>query len=372
LDLFDFAALGMRDTFFITGGSGMVGREIVTRLLAQTEADVILLIHEQGVMNGSVDESRVTRVQGDITQPNCGLDETTLKLIRERTTHVIHSAASTRFDLALQEARRINVFGTQQVTELAFGCSQLRQFGFLSTVYISGKRTGLILEEELEHVAGFVNTYEQSKYEAEILLQGMKQKLPLAIYRLSTVIGDSQTGQVTHFTAPHQALRMMYLGLASMLPGTPEYQVDLVSSNDSAQAVVDLFLKAFVAGRTYHVSEGDRSLELQELIDLSLNTMSTVDPGWAARQYPKPLIVKASVFDLFLASAVSADNPVLRNTLTALGHFAHQLTYPKQFSQRAVRAALPDYVRTSPDIRLYYPKVVEYCLRTRWGKLTGI
>ena len=361
----------------------MVGREIVTRLLTQTDADLILLMHEQGATgekrhimeslfsmpSTNAHDRRVTLVHGDIMQSECGLDTRALQMIRSRTTHILHGAASTRFDLALEKARRINVTGTQQVAELALSCSRLRQFGFLSTVYVSGKRTGLILEEELEHTDGFVNTYEQSKYEAEILLRSMYETLPISIYRLSTVTGDSQTGTVTHFNAPHQALRMMYLGLASMLPGAPEYQVDLVPSDGAAQAVLDLFLHAFTAGRTYHVSEGDRPLELQELIDLSIHTMGAVDPAWAARRYSKPLIVHASTFDLFLASAVSADNPVLRNTLTALGHFAHQLTYPKQFSHHELVNALPGYAEQAPDIRVYYPKVVEYCLRTRWGKL---
>ena len=359
----------------------MVGREITTLLFKNANATIYLLVHEKGLSHhsGEILESffslppqkkfiqRLKIIKGDIIKPNMGLEDVVYRELSQNTTHIIHCAASTRFDLPLEEARRINVFGTRNVADFARNCGCLRQFGFISTTYVSGKRTGNIKEDELEHTAGFVNTYEQSKYEAEMLLSKLKD-IPIAVYRLSTVIGDSQAGKVSHFTAPHQAIRMMYLGLASMLPGTPDYLVDLISSNYTARTIFHLYWEHFTPNKTFHITHGYESFTLREIIDQSYKEIAAIDADWSSKNYPKPAIVSEETFDLFMNSAVAANNPILSNVLNALNHFAHQLLYPKEFDNHNVLAALPDYKKDLPAIQKYYGKVIEYCIKTKWGK----
>lgn len=372
----------MNDKLFITGGVGMVGREISSLLMKKTEADIYLLIHEQGsssdkekilsilsLPNKKEFRERLKIVRGDVAKPKLGMEKGDYQDLTDNITHIIHAAASTRFDLPIEEARKINVTGTKNVALLAKNCSRIRQFGFLSTAYISGKRTGDIKEKELEHTAGFVNTYEQSKYEAEILLKDFSNDFPISIYRLSTVFGDSKTGKVSHFIAPHQAVRMMYLGLASMLPGTPDYSVDLISSDYTADAVFNLYWKNFKPNQTFHITHGNRSFTLKEIIDESYKQLAVVDPEWSLRNYPKPAIVSGDVFDLFMNSASAANNPILQKTLNALNHFAHQLLYPKKFDRSNLIAVLPDYEKRLPPIQDYYGKVIQYCIKTKWGKI---
>jgi len=372
----------MNDKILITGGMGMVGREISSLLVQNIEADIYLLIHEQG---SSPDKEKILSVlslpdkkefrerlkivKGDVTKPKLGMEKGDYQGLTDNVTHIIHAAASTRFDLPIEEARKINVIGTKNVALLAKNCSRIRQFGFLSTAYISGKRTGEIKEKELEHTAGFVNTYEQSKYEAEILLKDFSNDFPISIYRLSTVFGDSKTGKVSHFIAPHQAVRMMYLGLASMLPGTPDYSVDLISSNYTASTVFNLYWKNFKPNQTFHITHGKRSFTLKEIIDESYKQLAVADPEWSLRNYPKPAIVSGDVFDLFMNSVTAANNPILQKTLNALNHFAHQLLYPKRFDRSNLIAVLPNYEKNLPSIQEYYGKVIQYCIKTKWGKI---
>ena len=372
----------MNDKIFITGGMGMVGREIASLLMQKTEANIYLLIHEQGssfdkgeimsilsLPNKKEFQKRLKIVRGDITKMNLGIEKSDYQELINNITHIVHAAASTRFDLPIEEARKINVIGTRNVALFAKDCDHIIQFGFLSTAYISGKRTGVIKEKEPEHTAGFVNTYEQSKYEAEILLKDFSNNFPISIYRLSTVFGDSKTGKVSHFTAPHQAIRMMYLGLASMLPGTPDYSVDLISSDYSASTVFDLYWKNFKPNQTFHITHGIQSFILQEIIDESYKQLALSDPEWSLRNYPKPTIVSGDTFDLFMNSATAANNPILQKTLNALNHFAHQLLYPKEFDRKNLLSVLPDYEKGLPQIRDYYGKVIQYCIKTKWGKI---
>lgn len=372
----------MSKTLFITGASGMLGQELIPKFLEQTDYQLILLVHHTGAeqpLESFVNErfrtiappakSRIKLVAGDVTKPNLGLAPTVAQDIISRATGVLHAAASTRFDLPLDEARTINVQGLKIVIQFAQQCKQLDRFGFVSTVYVAGRRTGYILETELRHDAGFVNTYEQSKYEAEQLAQEYLSKIPVSIFRLSTMIGNSQTGAVSSFTAPHQALRIMYLGLAAMVPGTPDYLIDLVSSDYTAQTITKLFANQFRPGETYHITSGKgMSFSLQELIDQTYAELGRLDIAWGKRHYPKPVISSQAAFDLFLRSAEQANTPIMSKIIGVLGHFAHQLSYPKEFDRQVLEKRMPTYSQQLPDAHSYFPKVLAYCLKTRWGK----
>ena len=370
-----------RDAILITGATGTIGRRVAAHLLRDTDADVYPLLHERGarqtpgeVLTRFFDlpataefVARLYPVAGDITRPCLGLASESLPLLHRRVNRVLHSAATTRFDLPLDAARSVNVCGTREVMGVAGRCERIEQVGFLSTAYVAGKRTGLIREPERAHDEGFANTYEQSKYEAEAVVA--ESGLPVAIYRLSTVLGDSRTGRVAHFTAPHQALRMMHAGLVSMLPGDPASPVDLISDDIAAEAVFELFTHHFNAGDVFHITAPeDKTFSLQESVETSHRELAGLDPGWARRGYPLAAIAPLDAFDLFLRSAQQANNPLMHGVMQALSQFARQLAYPKCFDRSTVLRYLPDYDRRTPDIRSYYGKVVKYCLDTGWGR----
>ena len=375
----------MRKSLFITGGTGMVGKALIPLFLRESDLDIYILVHKLGsdlqketllenafrLTKTEIEKflERVYLLSGDITEQDLGIEKQARQKLEKKVNYIIHAAATTRFDLLIEEARKINVEGTRHVISLAKKCDKLERFGFISTAYVSGKRKGTIYENERAHECGFVNTYEQTKYEAEELIETIKPYIPATIYRLSTILGDSQTGKVDHFTAPHQSLRIMYLGLASMIPGTPDYSVDLIASDYTALTLFKLFLSHFKSNQTFHLVGGRaKSYSLQELINESYRYLGEFDPDWKMRDYPKPIIASEEAFELFLKSVNEADNPLLRGVVSALGHFAHQLNYPKEFDITNLKSYLPDYEKNLPDVRQYYPKIVEYCLKTKWGR----
>ena len=371
-------------TVFITGPVGMIGSQLVRLFLKESDWNIYILLHETAVEMTltdilrsycGIDEpekytDRVQRFHGSITKKHLGMSKGKYQHLIAEVTHILHCAASTQFDLPLPEARKINCDGTAEIIALAEKCSNLVHLGFLSTVYVSGKRTGEIIETvKSENSAGFANTYEQSKFEAERLVADRTDTLPVSIYRLSTVIGHSETGAVSHFTAPHQTLRVMYLGLASMIPGTPEYTVDLIASDYSATTIFKLFMAGASDELVFHIVSGkNKSYSLQEVIDKSYAALAKADPEWKAKQHPKPTIAPPESFSLFMETVREANNPLLHNVLTALESFAHQLNYPKSFSTRNTESVLPTYNEEVPHIQEYYQKVVLYCVKTGWGK----
>lgn len=371
--------MNIHPRIFLTGASGMVGRDLVPYLLTHSDAELVLLCHRRGAgmdaasylreVHDLPTTRRVRLMRGDIRRPDLGLAARDRELLRRSVTHVLHAAACTRFDKPLKAIRATNVVGTRHLLDLARGCRRLEQFGYVSTAYVSGRRTGLILEEELEHQAGFVNTYEQSKYEAEMLLAALQETLPIAIYRLSTVFGDSRTGEVRTMTAPHLAMKIIHHGLASIMPGLPGYRVDLIPGDFAASCVGRLFLDAFEAGRTYHLTANpNKSYALEDLVDGIFEVFGALDPEWSARQYPKPVFSSADAFTAFMDTAEHANNPLVHGVLRSIQHFAHQLTCPKVFDRSHVLRVMPGYDDEMPDIRQYFEKVIRYCVATRWGK----
>jgi long-chain acyl-CoA synthetase len=366
----------MAGSLLITGSTGMAGREITRYLLTRTDVELILVVHDSGK---ALSRPRLLRelfrleptpplirrlrlVRGDLTRDRLGLRSTVYAELARSVDGIIHAAATTRFDLALADARRVNVVGTEHLVRFAKHCRKLTRFAQLSTVFVSGRRQGRILESERVHSAGFVNTYEQSKYEAEARVES--SGLPYVIYRLSTLVGDSKTGFTSHFTTPHHALRVMHLGLASLVPGLPDYSVDLIPTDWAAATIVNHFLSEPQPGRVVHLVAGNaRSYSLAQVIDESYERLGELDPAWKARHYPKPAIATRAAFQLLIRSAEQAGDPLMISVLGMLKFFTEQFSYPKDFEATNLNGAAP-----APNIRDYYPRVVAYCLKTRWGR----
>ena len=141
-------------------------------------------------------------VSGNICAEHLGLDEALYTSLAVRVTHIIHSAAMVKFSAPIEKARAINVEGTKQV--LAFGrraqeCGSLQRFAYISTAYVSGRREGIIYEDELLPAALFANSYEQANHEAEAQVRTQMAFLPISIFRPSIIIGDSKTGKTMSF-----------------------------------------------------------------------------------------------------------------------------------------------------------------------------
>src|SRR5204863_1187 len=66
-------------------------------------------------------------------------------------------------------AARVNVDGTRGVIDLARECTRLRRLCHYSTAAVSGRRKGVILEEELDEGQTFHNSYEATNFKAEKL-----------------------------------------------------------------------------------------------------------------------------------------------------------------------------------------------------------
>jgi nucleoside-diphosphate-sugar epimerase len=344
----------------VTGANGGFGQGMVRALAACDEIEKIYALSRQPRLDST--SPKIQFLAADITE-GIGIPDQ----IRVALTAILHAAAETRFSASLDAARRVNVDGLTNVVNFASRCPRLDRFAFLSTVYVAGKSTGHIRENQLAHTAGFVNAYEQSKFEAEQFLRRNATHLPVAIYRLSTIFGDSQTGEIIKTGAIHQALRFFYHSLAPMIPGTAESPVDLISSDYAIAAVSHLLRDKFESGKTFHVCAATDAMPLGELLNAARDCFLRHRPEWRKRAIEMPMLVGLKTFEAFVRSVEEIGSLALQQSVKAIKYFVPQSVFPKTFDDSECARALARTGVERPALRDFFPRVMEYLINEKWS-----
>ena len=342
----------------MTGATGAFGRRMLRTVADCDEVERIYVLGRED--RRQMVSRKIEFIAGDITKEIEIADRT-----RGEITAILHAAAETRFSAPLETARRVNVVGSANLIGLASSCPKLNRFIFLSTVYVTGKRRARVFENEIIEPDGFVNAYEQSKFEAEQFLRARMADLPIVICRLSTILGHARTGEIDKIGAIHQAIQLYYYSLLPMIPGTAESPVDLISS-EYAVAAVDFFLRhGFESGKTFHISAADDAIPLMEFLQIVRQCFLQNRPEWRRRAIELPAVTELKTFDLFVRTVEQTGSPALRQSVMATKYFAPQLAYPKLFDDRECAFALAGGAIKKPVLRDFLGRIVGHLIQEK-------
>jgi nucleoside-diphosphate-sugar epimerase len=367
---------GHRRTTLLTGATGLVGGGLLGLLFQDPDRRVVVLARpgprrDALAASGELASSaRTTLLPGDLARPDLGLDASARELIVREVSEIVHCAADTRFDLPLETARAVNTAGTQALLDLARGCGRLEKFAHVSTVYVVGRASGTFGESPLRHEAGFYNTYQQSKYEAEELVVAAMSELPAVIVRLSSLIGDSRTGQVRQFNYVHQLMRLFPQNVLPIAPGLPSAPIDLIPTDWAIPALAHVVGAGFRPSSVHHICAGPGgSLGVSEMIDLTARAYAGHLEGRRWTPIRAPRLVSLAEFDAYVEARRKEPDRLLNELLRVLGYFLPHLGVHQAFENRKTLDLLEAVnLGEPPSIRAYYEKVVHYGLETRWGK----
>jgi nucleoside-diphosphate-sugar epimerase len=202
----------MGNTYFFTGFPGFIAKQLINQILEDGyDVNHLYLLVLPSMMDHArkeidsltISPDKATLLPGDITKPHLDLLPEQLHILRNTVTHVYHLAAI--YDLAVPKdiAYRVNVHGTHCVNNFVLMLSRLERYTYFSTSYVAGTREGDILETELDMGQSFKNHYEHTKFQAEVAVQSIIEKVPVTIIRPGIVVGHSQTGETIKFDGPY-------------------------------------------------------------------------------------------------------------------------------------------------------------------------
>ena len=368
------------ETILLTGVSGFLGRHILWNLLqrADTETTVYCLLRpEAGVSieqrlhailaaaNGALPADageRCHAVSGDIVESHLFLEPAMHERLIGEVDRIVHCAATVKFDLALHEARRINVDGTRHVLAFAehlHARGRLRRMDYFSTAFVAGNTPGCIYEDRLESTQ-FNNTYERTKWEAEQLVRAAQQRMPITVFRPSIIVGDSKTGYTSNFRVLYWPLKVLASGLVIVVPADRQGIVDIVPIDYVVEAFEALSRTDRSVGKCYHLAAGlERQSSCGELLEMASEFFGVRDP-WMIPPHVSYRFVRPFLYGMFWGKR----RRLLRRGELYFPYFA----YRGSFDTTTARGDLDGAGIEAPSVRHYFGNIMRFCVDTDWGR----
>lgn len=357
---------GTREQFLISGASGFLGRELLNVLLAGPPVDRFVLLARRSSIPALTrrlpETERITILPADLGTGRCGLGEADYRAALEGTTRILHLAAAVRFDLPLEEARRVNVGGTECMLEIAAEARRvgsLRSFLYVGTAFAAGRCRGAVAEARFRRPKKFRNTYEQSKFEAEERVRLRMPDLPAVIARPSIVIGSSQTGETENYQTLNWLLKVYASGVWRTVPGRRSARVDIVPVDYVAKAAARLALDPAAVGRTVHLCSGAASATMGEIAAQAAAFLGLPPP-----RFVHPLLFTAVLRPLLLTLLRGRRLRVLRGGRLYRPYLAMDM----QFETAAAQELLGARGIAPPNVTSYLDGILRYCVDSGWKR----
>ncbi|MCA1661290.1 MAG: SDR family oxidoreductase [Novosphingobium sp.] len=328
----------------VTGAAGLIGGEVASRLAARGHR-VSALVHRNPEVRGNDGAAPPLHevLHGDVTVPGLGIDPA----VAGDHDLLIHCAATTRFGLSREAYRTTNEAGTANVVAAAQagGMALLH----VSTAYVCGMRSGIVLEDDPIRPTGFANGYEASKAAGEALVAA--SGLRWAIARPSVVVGESASGAIRTFDTIYAAFKLVAEGRVRHMAATADATIDFVPIDYVAAGIVSLAENmAAAAGGTFHL--------------VSAQPVPVATFAAAIGSYPQfsaPALVSPAAFD---PGALLARERRLHARVT--GQYSSYFQRDPRFDDARFRA-LTGLV-CPPTGRPFLRRLIDYCIEAGFLK----
>jgi len=251
--------------YFVTGATGFIGRNLVSRLL-QREGTVYALVRagsrgrlEELRTAWGADGARVVPVAGDLAQPGLGVSEEDLLTLRGEVDHFFHLAAIYDMTAGAETQEVANVEGTRHAVELA-GAIEAGCFHQISSIATAGLYKGEWSEDMFEEAERLdVHPYFRTKHESERVVREECSR-PWRVYRPGIVVGDSRSGEIDKVDGPYYFFKLLQRArrvLPSWLPalGIEGGEINIVPVDFVADAIDHIAHEPDLDGQTFSLTD---------------------------------------------------------------------------------------------------------------------
>ena len=263
----------------LTGGTGFVGRFLLSQLLRDTDVTIYCLVRAESEAQASVrlrealskwdlwDEDfgrRVLFVPGDLRQTRLGLEEFTYEDLAQKIGCIYHCAASLNDLETYAMAKPANVDGAKELLRLA-AHRRPKLVNYVSTLAVftdSVAQSRVVREDTPIDLEKHSNShgYAASKWVGEkIFMTGIERGVPCNIFRLGLVWADTQKGRYDELQREDAIFRSCLLsgyGIRNYRYEPAPTPVDYV-----ARAISFLSGQHAEGGGVFHISSPNRMSE---------------------------------------------------------------------------------------------------------------
>jgi len=354
-------------SYFVTGGTGFVGRHLVEKLLARS-GKIYLLVRKSSMdkFDALVEKldaaDRLIAVTGDVTKPKLGIAPKTLKELTGKVKHFFHCAAV--YDLTADEQTQVaaNIDGTRYALQAAEAV-KAGAFHHVSSIAAAGLYPGVFKEDMFDEAEGLDDPYFRTKHDSEGIVRN-ESKIPWRVYRPAIVVGHSKTGEIDKIDGPYFFFRIIKK-LRQLLPqwmptvGIEGSRINLVPVDYVVAAMDHIAHKPGLDGGTFHLTD-----PTPQRVGEVLNTFAR-----AAHAPQMTMRLDARMFAFvppMVRHAITNLPPIKRFTNMMLRDFGiprqvlKYINYPTRFDNRETERALRGSKIKLPKLESYAWRLWDY------------
>ena len=355
-------------SYFVTGATGFIGRNLVEQLL-EREGTIYVLVREgsRGRLEElrsrwGADEDRIVPVIGDLSQEHLGCGDQISEL-KGKVDHFFHLAAIYDMTADAESQRIANVEGTREAVKLAKELDAKR-FHMVSSIAAAGLYKGTFTEDMFDEAEKVDNhPYFQTKHESEAVVRE-ESEVPWRVYRPGIVVGHSETGEMDKIDGPYYFFKLLQRArnaVPQWFPGIgiEGRKINIVPVDFVAKAMDHIAHIDGLDGQAFHLTD-PKPLTAGQVI----NTFAK-----AAHAPEAVMRIDSRMFDFIpkqVRGGLTMLPPVKRITDQVLADFGIPrsvlvyINYPTDFDSTKTQVALEETGIAVPELRSYADKLWDY------------
>ena len=355
--------------YFVTGGSGFIGKRLIRTLLASPDSTVWFLLRAESrsrlpelLAFWGVDDMRAIAVGGDLLLPGLGVVEADCRALAGKIDHFFHLAGLYDLRAGAVEQVAANREGTRNAVQLAnalgSGC-----FHHMSSIAVAGMYDGTFREDMFEEAEALWHPYFSTKHEAERVVREAS-RVPWRVYRPGLVVGDAHTGEAEKIDGPYYFFKLIQKIrriLPSWLPaiGIEGGRINIVPVDFVVDAMCFIAHQPGHDGQCFHLTD-PQAKRVGDV--LAIFAQAAHAPGFGLRLNAALL----TLLPAWVKQGLMAVKPVQRlreAVMHELGlpeGITRLLNWPTRFDNRQAQALLKDSGIACPPLEYYAAAVWDY------------
>ena len=354
-------------SYFVTGATGFIGRNLVEQLL-EREGTIYVLVREGSrgrleelINRWGAPEGKIVPIVGDLAQARLGVSDADVETL-QGVEHFFHLAAIYDMTADAESQMVANIEGTKHMVELAEAVDAGR-IHMVSSIAAAGLYRGVWREDMFDEAQDLDNhPYFRTKHDSERVVR--ESNRPWRVYRPGIVVGDSETGEMDKIDGPYyffKLIRRIRNTVPQWVPmvGVEGREINIVPVDFVVRAMDHIAHLEGQDGKAFHLTDPN-PLTAGQVIDTFAQAahapQTSVRIPAPATDLAAPLlsaIVDGVPLADGVADAVLAEFGIPRSVLI-------YVNYPTKFDSRQTQAALNGTGIQVPPLPAYAGKLWDY------------